>query len=182
MNINIPKVFPAISNYKSLKIFLKSSLKTCIIMDFQLVELEDIIVDLKSHEKIVFIHIDLIKGLSSDEFGAIYAIQKLKVDGIISTKSSVISICNKRNIVSIQRVFLKDSSSLEHSLQLISKTCPDYLEILPAVTTGILDEIIKRTSSKVICGGLIRTKQDIKSCLSHGAVSVTTSNIELWNI
>lgn len=180
MNLDIPQVFPAISNYKSLKIFLKSEHLCCIIMDFQLAELEDIVVELKEHNKKVFIHIDLIKGLSSDEYGAIYAIQKLRVNGIISTKPSVINVCKKRNIISIQRIFLKDSSSLKRSLHLVGKTNPDYLEILPATTTGVLEEIIKETSTKIICGGLIKTRLDIDNCLKHGASGVTTSDPELW--
>lgn len=180
MNISIPVVFPAISNFKTLKEFLKSPIKSCILMDFQLAELEEIISDLKEHNKNVFIHIDLIKGLASDEYGAIYAIQKLKVNGIISTKPSVIALAKKRKIISIQRIFLKDTSSLQRSLHLLSKTEPDYLEILPATAAGALDLITKETSTKVICGGLIRSNEDIEYCLNHGAVSVTTSNMELW--
>lgn len=180
MNINIPTIFPAISNYKTLKEFIKSDIQTCILLDFQLAELEDIILELKQHNKSIFIHIDLIKGLASDEYGAIYAIQKLRVQGIISTKPSVIAIAKKRKIISIQRIFLKDTSSLERSLHLLSKTDPDFLEILPATAAGALDLITKETNTKVICGGLIRSKEDIKYCLDHGACSVTTSNSSLW--
>ncbi len=180
MSMQFPQVLPAISNFKSLKIFMKSDLTICILMDFQLAELEDIVLELKENGKRVFIHIDLIKGLSSDEFGATYLIQKLHVDGIISIKPSVILQAKKRKVVSIQRVFLKDTLSLNKSLSMIQKTEPDFLEILPAVSNGVLDRIVADTNALVICGGLIQNREDIDSCLEHGAVSVTTSNPTLW--
>lgn len=175
-----PNILPAISNFKNLKLFISSEHPICILMDFQLAELEEIVLELKQHKKRVFIHIDLIKGLSSDEFGAIYLIQKLHVDGLISIKPSVITLAKKRNVVSIQRIFLKDTISLNKSLALIEKTEPDFLEILPALSNGVLDRIVNETNALVICGGLIQTKEEIQSCLDHGAVSVTTSNTELW--
>jgi glycerol uptake operon antiterminator len=176
-----PTVLPAISNFKSLKQFIASEHPICILMDFQLAELEEIILELKENKKRVFIHIDLIKGLSSDEFGAIYLIQKLHVDGLISIKPSVINLAKKRNVASIQRIFLKDTLSLNKSLALIEKTEPDFLEILPAISNSVLDHIVNKTKALVICGGLIQTKQEIQSCLDHGAVSVTTSNNTLWS-
>lgn len=180
MSITIPSILPAISDFKRLKYFLKTDFPVCILMDFQLAELEDIVNELKRNNKKVFIHIDLIKGLSSDEFGAIYLAQKLHVDGIISIKPSVIMLAKKRNIIAIQRVFLKDTLSLNRSISLANKTEPDYLEILPAMANTILTRIIEETNSKIICGGLISSKKDINDCLNQGAVSVTTSNPNLW--
>lgn len=175
-----PTVLPAISSFKNLKLFISSDHPICILMDFQLAELEEIVLELKKHKKRVFIHIDLIKGLTSDEFGAIYLIQKLHVDGLISIKPSVISLAKKRNVVSIQRIFLKDTLSLNRSLAMIEKTEPDFLEILPAISNGVLSKIVQKTKPLVICGGLLQTKEDMQSCIDHGAVSVTTSNNDLW--
>lgn len=182
MNIDTQKILPAISNYKDLNKFIGSTNLFCILMDFQLAELASVIHELKQHRKKVLIHIDLIKGLTPNEFGAIYLIQNLKVDGIISTKPQVLLTAKKRNVIAIQRIFLKDSLSLEKSLLVVEKLQPDYLEILPALSTSVLTRIISKSKQKVLCGGLIQSYDEIISCLDNGAIGVTTSNNEFWNL
>ena len=164
MHIEDQKILPALSNFKSIKEFIKSKKIYCILIDFQLAELEDIVLELKENNKKIIVHVDLIKGLASNEFGVIYLIQKLHIDGIISTKHQAILLAKKRGIIAIQRIFLKDSLSLEKSLKLVNKVNPDYLEILPAISNSILTTIIKRTSMKVFCGGLIQNQSQIDDC------------------
>lgn len=120
---------PALSNFSMIKQFLKTDIKYCILVDFQLAEIGDIISDLKSHGRKILVHIDMIKGLSADEFGAIHLIQNYRVDGIISIKPKVIAICKKRRVIAMQRIFLKDSISLKRSLEIIGKTKP-YLTVV----------------------------------------------------
>lgn len=173
-------IIPAISNHQELKAFLQSNLTYGILMNFQLAQLEELIIQMKNKQKKVLIHSELIKGLNSDEYGAIYLIQTLKVDGIISSKPKVIEICKKRHVIGILRFFLKDSISLEQSLEVASKTNPDFLEVLPALCIDIIPEIKKRINCDIMMGGLIRSKEQIKSCLSAGAIAVTTSNPKFW--
>jgi glycerol uptake operon antiterminator len=174
------KVIPAISNHQELKAFLQSHLTYGILMNFQLAQLPELVLEMKNHHKKVLIHSELIKGLNSDEYGAIYLIQSLKVDGIISSKPKVIDICKKRKVIGILRFFLKDSISLEQSLDVAAKTNPDYLEVLPALCTDIISEIKSRINCEIMMGGLIRSKEQIKACLSAGAIAVTTSNPKFW--
>jgi len=136
--------------------------------------------EMKSKQKKVLIHSELIKGLTSDEFGAIYLIQSLKVDGIISSKPKVIEVCKKRKVIGILRFFLKDSISLEQSIEVAQKVNPDLLEVLPALCIDIIPEIKARVSADIMMGGLIRTKDQIRACLAAGAVAVTTSNPKFW--
>jgi len=182
MTIDNQKIIPAISNYKELNLFKKSDLVFCILVDFQLAELEDIVLELKALKKKVLIHIDMLKGLAPNEFGAIYLIQNLKVDGIISTKPQPLVLARKRGVIAIQRIFLKDSFSLEKSLYIVDKVQPNYLELLPALSTSILTKIISKTNLKVICGGLIQSFDEIEHCFKNGAVGVTTSNPSFWNL
>ncbi len=174
------QVIPAISNYADFKKFISLPLTYGILMNFQLAQLPDLIKIMKDNKKKVFIHSELIKGLSADEFGAIYLIQTLEVDGIISSKPKVIEICKKRGVTGVFRFFLKDSISLRQSLDLTEKLSPDYLEILPALSTEIIPDIRKYTNAKIWMGGLIKDKNQILKCLSAGAVAVTSSNPEFW--
>ena len=126
------RIIPAISNHKKLKEFLETDLVYGILMNFQLAQLEDLVKLMKKNNKKVLIHSELIKGLTSDEFGAIYLIQVLNVDGIISSKPKVIEVCKKRGILGIYRFFLKDTISLEQSLDIGKRLRPDFVEVLPA--------------------------------------------------
>ncbi|MFK5883155.1 MAG: glycerol-3-phosphate responsive antiterminator [Candidatus Izemoplasma sp.] len=171
---------PALFNFNMIKAFLKTDIKYCILVDFQLAEIGSIISDLKSHNRKVLVHIDMIKGLSADEYGAIHLIQNHRVDGIISIKPKVIAICKKRNVIGMQRVFLKDSISLSRSIQILSKSKPDCLEILPALSTGVIQYIKDKLQCDVFCGGLISSETQVQDCLSAGASGITVSKQTLW--
>lgn len=174
------QVIPAISNHQDLKKFLQCRATYGILMNFQLAQLAELVGVMKEHHKKVLIHSELIKGLSSDEFGAIYLIQVLKVDGIISSKPKVIETCKKRKVLGILRFFLKDSISLAQSVELAQKAEPDYLEILPATSLEIIGEIKSKVKAQILLGGLIRSKDQIEACIKAGAKAVTSSNPSFW--
>ena len=178
--LNEQKIIPAISNYQDLKKFLEMPLTYGILMNFQLAQLPELVAMMREAKKKVLIHSELIRGLSSDEFGAIYLIQTLGVDGIISSKPKVIEVCKKRKIIGIFRFFLKDSVSLLQSLEMAKKINPQYLEVLPACCLDIVAKIKQETSCEILMGGLISSKEQIKKCLNAGAIAVTTSTTDLW--
>jgi len=174
------KIIPAISDFKKLNQFLKSDLQYGILMNFQLAQLEDLIAKMKHNHKKVLIHSELIRGLSSDEYGAIYLIQSLQVDGIISSKPRVIEVCQKRGVLGIYRFFIKDTISLNQSLDIGIRLKPDYVEILPSSCFELVQEIKEKLHCQVLLGGLIRSKHQMEQCFNHGALAVTTSNPDLW--
>ena len=53
-----------------------------------------------------YIHIDLIKGLSHDEFACEYIIQQYKPKGIVSTKTKVIRKAKSLNTLTILEYLL----------------------------------------------------------------------------
>lgn len=176
------KIIPAISSHQDLKKFLKLPLKYGILMNFQLAQLEELVYVMKEHDKKVLIHSELIRGLASDEYGAIFLIQTLKIDGIISSKPKVIDVCKKRNVLGILRFFLKDTYSLKQSLQITQKVSPECLEVLPAVNTDIIASIKNYVPSEIMFGGLISSEAHIRLCLNAGAIAITTSNPDLWDL
>lgn len=174
------QVIPAISTHQDLKKFLDLPLEYGILMNFQLAQLDELVTDMKSHGKKVLIHSELIKGLAADEFGAIFLVQVLRVDGIISSKPKVIDLCKKRGVLGIMRFFLKDTISLKQSVQMAQKVGPDCLEVLPALDASLLGAIRQRLDCPLLFGGLLQTPQQIQTCLDAGAIAVTTSNPKLW--
>ncbi len=176
------KIIPAISTHQDLKKFLKLPLRYGILMNFQLAQLEELVLAMKEHKKKVLIHSELIRGLASDEYGSIYLIQALNVDGIISSKPKVIDVCKKRNVLGILRFFLKDTYSLKQSLMITQKVAPECLEVLPAVNIEVIQSIKHYVSSEVMFGGLINSEAQIRLCLNAGAIAITTSNPDFWNL
>lgn len=171
---------PAISDYKALKKFLNSSLLYGIIVDFQLAEIGDIIEQFRAHHKKVLVHIDMIHGLTPDEYGAIYLIQNHHVDGIISIKPRVIVLAKKRKVIAMQRIFLRDSLSFNKSLEFVSRSKPDCVEVLPAISGELLKTIKENVQIPLFCGGLISSEEQIQDCFDSGADGITVSNSRLW--
>ena len=171
---------PALSSFSMIKQFLETDIVYCILVDFQLAEIGQIIEDLKNKGRKVLVHIDLIRGLSADEYGAIHLIQNYRVDGIISIKPKVIAICKKRHVIAMQRIFLKDSISLKRSLDIVKKSMPDCLEILPAVSTDIIKYIKDSLHYEVFSGGLLSSELQVQACLDAGAIGITVSKPDLW--
>jgi len=177
--VNKNKIIPALSTHQSVKRFCETNLEVGLLMNFQLAQLPMIVSQMKEQKKKVIVHLELIKGLSNDEFGAIYLIQTLNVDGIITTKPKVIALCKKRNVLGIMRFFLKDKLSLDQSLMLLKNTQPDMIEVLPALPEK-LHHIKSQTSAPILMGGLIETGEEVNACLNKGAYAITTSNPALW--
>lgn len=175
------KILPAISNYKKLEKFIESELEYCVVMNFPLIQLHRVCKLLRDNDKKCFVHVDLIKGLSSNEHGAEFLIDAFKVDGLISTHPSVIEMAKKKRVAAILRIFMIDSQSLKKSLSIARKCQPDYMEILPGFSSQIATAIHSEIDTPLIGGGLIDSKELVDQCIHNGLVAVTTSVVDLWN-
>lgn len=173
-------IIPAIRNMKDFDDVLKTDHELIILLETRLSQLESTVKYAKQHKKKVLIHADLVQGLKVDEFGLEYLVHNVKIDGIISTKASVIAYAKKHNIIGIQRLFALDSHALKHNMNICKKIKPDYIEILPGVLPNIIKEIYDETGIPIIAGGLIRTQEDVDTAINASAYAVTTSNKALW--
>jgi len=88
----------------------------------------------------------------------------------------------KKGLVPIHGVFWLDSHSLETSYRILQTSRPDYIEVLPGVIPHVIHEIRERTQLPILAGGFIRTQRDIESILQAGAIAVTTSSRNLWEL
>ncbi|XMB86647.1 glycerol-3-phosphate responsive antiterminator [Mycoplasmatota bacterium WC44] len=174
------RVIPAVKSVKDLEKFLKTNYDFCILMGMHISVLKSIVERVHIVGKKCLLHIDLINGLSNDEYGAEYAIQFFGVDGLVSTKASVIRIAKKKKVISIFRIFLIDTYSLNKSIERTNELKPDFVEVLPAISHNVISTIKERINTPIVGGGLIQTKQDIDECIDHGMKAITTSNVDLW--
>ncbi|SFL52952.1 glycerol uptake operon antiterminator [Gracilibacillus orientalis] len=175
-------VLPAIRNMKDFEFILESNHPLFIILESRIAQLPQIAQYARKSNKKILVHADLINGLKVDQYGMEFLVRHVRVDGIISTRANVISMAKKSNIVAIQRLFAIDSSAIEKNIELIKKTKPDYIEVLPGIIPSVISEITERTGIPVIAGGLIKKEEHIRNALSSGAVAITTSNKELFDL
>ncbi|KAB8131050.1 glycerol-3-phosphate responsive antiterminator [Gracilibacillus oryzae] len=173
-------VLPAVRNMKDFEKILESDFPIVILLETRIAQLGQLVKLIRNKKKKVFVHVDLINGLKVDQYGMEYLIRDIKIDGVISTRANVISMAKKNNIIAIQRLFAIDSSAIDKNLELVTKTQPDYIEVLPGIVPSIIIDIVDKTGIPVIAGGLIKSKEDIDTALNSGAKAITTSRSNLW--
>ena len=141
-----------------------------------------IVAKLKKKNKIVFVHENLIEGLSSSHFSPSFIKKYTEADGIITLRAQNVYEARKLGLCTVFRFFLLDSLSYENVKDSIKNTSSDFLEVLPGIMPKIVTEISKRTSTPLVAGGLIRDKSDVIDALNAGAIAVSSSNYEVWKM
>src|SRR5699024_3072344 len=114
----IEGVIPAIRNLKDFEQALKSKHEWIVILEVRLGQLRSVVNYAKRANKKILLHIDLVQGLKADEYGVEFLVNDIKVDGIVSTRGSVIELAKKRDILAVQRMFLLDSLSLKTDVRI----------------------------------------------------------------
>lgn len=175
-------VIPAIKDKETFKSALISSNEIVFIISSSLTEIENMVNELKAKNKIVFIHIDMIEGLSNSNYVVDYVVSRIKPDGIITTRQNIAIHASKLNVAVIRRFFVLDSYSLEKSISLVREGKYVAVEILPGLMPKIIKRLSKAISYPIITGGLIEDKEDIIHALNSGAVAISTTSIKLWDI
>lgn len=175
-----PNILPAIRSVKSLEKLIRTDYETCVLLDTHIGHLKSLMQLIEKNNLQPFVHIDLIKGMSHDEFACEYIIQSYRPKGIVSTKTKVIKKAKSLGVITIFRVFIIDSQALERSIALIQRIEPDYVEVLPGIANKVIKRIYNETGVKVIAGGLINTEEEIEKAIESGATYVTTSEERLW--
>jgi len=130
--------------------------------------------------KVVFVHLDLVEGLSSREVSADFIAKYTRADGILSTKAALTRRAKELGLVAIQRFFLLDSMAIANVEKYFAPECSDLIEVLPGLMPKIIRRVCGVTRNPVIAGGLITDKEDVTNALSAGAVAVSTTNPDVW--
>lgn len=131
--------------------------------------------------KHVFVHVDLLKGYAADNYFIKYLKEEIGPTGIISTKNSLLARAKQEGLMTVQRLFLLDSSAMDVSIASAQKIRPDAVEILPGLVPKIIHSIKRELHVPIITGGFIETEEEVRSCIDAGAISASTSYKPLWN-
>lgn len=175
-------IIAAVKNEQDLAEVVNYDCNVIFLLSGNVFSLHETVEMLQAKDKTVFIHVDLIDGISNDTYGLEYIVKKVKPDGIISTKGNLILAAKELGVFTIQRLFILDSLSYQRSIHGVIKYKPDAIEILP----GIMHKITKRVKSDVripvIAGGLIKDKEDVISALQAGAIAVSSTSHNIWSL
>lgn len=175
-------VIAAITKDEDLKKVLESNVSIVFVLYGNILNIKNICDTLQAHNKIVFVHIDLIDGLKGDQMGVKFIKDNAKPFGIISTKASNIKYAKALGMYTIQRVFVVDTLSFVKGVKNIEDNKPNAIEVMPGIAPKIISKVDERLNCEIIAGGLIRTKSDVIEALSHGAIAVSTTKYELWSL
>lgn len=159
---------------------LQSNVSVIFLLGAKILSIKEQIEAAHKAGKYLFVHIDLAEGIGKDRFG-IEFLARSGVDGILSTKTSLIKAAKDFGLITVQRFFIYDSQGVDNIAEILPSTGPDFVEMMP----GVVGKVIKRFSrcgTPVIAGGLIETKQEVTGALSNGAFAVSTGKEELWHL
>lgn len=174
-------IIGAIKDDEDLKKVIESDCSVVFLLNGDILTLKEKVTELKSNGKSVFVHLDMIGGISSNPVIIKYLKNEFHIDGIITTKINLVKKAIEENVHVVQRIFLLDSISLQNSIENLKRYKPSAIEIMPGVITKAVRILNKEFPDlPIICGGLIDDKQEIIDVLKNGAMAVSTSKIELW--
>jgi len=176
-------VIAGVRDKQSLNKAVNSSSIALFVLHGNIMELNGIMDMAREYDKLVFLHIDLIKGIARDRAGVKFLAENSLCDGIVTTKSNLIKAAKKENLMAVQRLFLLDSAALETGKHLLESYRPDAVEILPGIAAPyFIAHIKQRKLCPVIAGGLIRKKDEVRELIDSGVMAISTSNEDLWDL
>ena len=145
----------------------------------------EILERIKAAGKKAMVHIDLIAGLSAKEISVEFIARQTRADGIITTKPALVRRAKELGIFAVLRFFVIDSLALKN-IENLEMQCgtsrPDFIEVLPGVMPKVLGRLAKVSRIPMIAGGLITEKEDVIAALSAGAIAVSSTNQDVWNL
>ena len=177
------ELYPIIAAVKSrdgLECAVNSDVQAIFLLSSNIIDIDSISELAHERNKLLFIHMDFVDGLSKDPAGVRYLSTK-GIDGIISTRSNIIAAAHDAGIYSVQRFFMIDSRSVDTALDTLKQSKADMIEIMPALAYKSITKIKNSIQIPIIAGGLIESRDEVYKALGAGASMISTGKSELWN-
>ncbi len=173
-------VIAAVKDERELAAALESDVAVIFLLYGDILTLSDTVSQVRCAGKAVFVHLDLVEGLSSREIAVDFVARNTQADGVISTKAALTKRARELKLLSIQRFFLLDSMALQNIERQYAQNASDLVEVLPGLMPKMIRRVAEITAKPVIAGGLISDKEDVTGALGAGAVAVSTTCPAVW--
>lgn len=175
-------VIAAVKSPEGLAQALDSDVSVLFLLYGDILTIRDTVARVREAGKRVFVHLDLIEGLSNREISADFIARSTAADGVISTRPALTRRARELGLVAIQRIFLLDSMALKNVERHFSQESADLVEVLPGLMPKIIRQLCRTTGRPIIAGGLITDKEDVTGALGAGAVAVSSTNPAVWSM
>ncbi|GIO24656.1 glycerol-3-phosphate responsive antiterminator [Oceanobacillus sp. J11TS1] len=182
VNIVESQIIASVKSPEHLRLAADSNSNVVFLLTGDLLSTANYLDVLKEARKETFLHIDFIEGLSNSKNALEYIAKAWKPKGIITTRNSLIKYAKEEGLMTIQRIFLIDKNAMNKGIEMAAQYQPDAIEILPGLMPSVIDELTRRTNLPIIAGGLISKEKEILEGLEAGALAISSSDPELWNI
>lgn len=173
-------VIAAVKNVDHVDAALASDCTVIFLLCGNIFNLKEIVQKAKAKGKLIFLHVDLIDGFSRDAVALRYIAEEIKPDGIISTKNNQLKVAKELGLLTVQRLFIIDSLSIQTTVKASNLINPDTIEIMPGIMPRITRQLSQKLDVPIIVGGLVSEPQDIDNALAAGARGVSSSCQSLW--
>ncbi|QJD86159.1 glycerol-3-phosphate responsive antiterminator [Cohnella herbarum] len=177
-------IIAAVRKTEDLTTALNSPVTNLFFMGGTLKEIERSVKLARDAGKGAFIHIDLIRGLSSTDRESVeWVAEYAGADGIVTPKGHLIKEAKRLGLFGILHLFAIDSGAYENGLKLCKQIEPDGVELMP----GVIDKVIRGfahelENTPIVASGLIQTPDEVAAALSAGATSLSVSDQTLWHL
>ncbi len=175
-------VIAAVRTLEAAKRAAASNVAAVFILGGSIFTLPEIVNTVHAAGKYAFVHIDLAEGIGRDDTAVEWCANIAKADGLISTRPQLLRKASEFGMLTIQRLFLMDSTSFEHGKKLLRNTPPDMAEVLPGIAPKAVRQLCQALEKPVIAGGMISEKSEIIAALDAGALAVSVSDESLWDL
>ncbi len=175
-------IIAAVKDLKNLDSALNSDCEIIFLLCGSIFDIKSTVKKVKDSGKMIFIHIDLLDGFSKDSIALKYISEEIKPDGIISTKNSQLKTAKSLGLLTVQRIFIIDSLSIDTAIKASQMIEPDAIEIMPGIMPRITKQLSSSLSVPVIVGGLVSESAEVENAIKSGALGVSASSKLLWEM
>ena len=174
-------VVPALKDAGQLAACAACPCRVVFVLCGTILDIEDLIARLHAAGKKAVIHADLIAGLAPREI-AVDFLHRCGADGIISTRPHLVRRGRELGLLTVLRVFAIDSKAVSNLPGETEVGRPDMTALLPRAIPAATARLCRELTVPVIAGGLLESKSDVTTALAAGALCVSTSRSDLWNL
>ena len=128
-------IIAAVKDREGMRAALECDSQIFFVLFGTICDIDEIVGEIKSAGKTVFVHLDLVEGLAGKDVAVDFLQKVASPDGIISTKPSLLKYAKSRGLLTVQRFFLLDSLAEANIDRQFAVSRPDMVEILPGLMT-----------------------------------------------
>lgn len=175
-------VIAAVRDIKLIEKAASSPVQSIFLMTGDIFSIDQCVEIAKAYQKSIYLHVDLIRGVANDKEGIKYLAQKVKPDGIVSTKNQLIQTAKKEGLFAVQHLFLLDTLAYETGIRNILEIRPDAVEIMPGLMPRVIREMSRVLKCPIIAAGLIKSREEALQAVNAGARAVAIGDAEHWTL